>query len=169
MVAVRGWITAAVVALALAGCGGTSDEDARRAADAQPASASLVDKCTERLLARVPEAEKAEARHYIDVTYCSRFVERGWVYEDGALGIAAHKWAEEGGKEECELATKPGEPARTVPCEEFGERGPYFIADCGLLPYVRRSQVREYIAQLRRRYGDVECEDGTPLAQLGTP
>ncbi len=168
----RGWITAAVAALALAGCGGTSGDagdDATRTAAPQRHSRPLVEKCTERLLARVPEAEREEAQHYVEVTYCSRFVERGWVYDDGALSVDAHKWLEAGAEEECAIATKPGEPARRVPCEEFGESEPYFIADCALLEQVRASEVREYTAELRRRYGDVKCEDGTPLAELGTP
>jgi hypothetical protein len=76
------------------------------------------------LLERVPEAERQKARHYVEVTYCSRFAERGWVYDDGALSIEAHKWLEEDGEEECQFAVEPGEPARTVPCERLTTRGP---------------------------------------------
>ena len=130
--------------------------------------ASAFEKCTERFLERVPEVERQEARRYVEVTYCTRFAERGWVYDDGALSIEAHEWLEASGEEECVLATEPGEPARTVPCEDFDERGK-MIRDCGLLHYVRRSEVRDYIAELRHRYGDVRCDDGTPLEELGTP
>jgi hypothetical protein len=168
----RGWIAATVVALAFAGCGGTSDDagdDARTTAERQAPAQSLVEKCTERFLERVPKAERQQARHYVEVTYCSRFAERGWVYDDGVLSIEAHKWLEDAGEEECQVAVEPGEPARTVPCEDFNEPGPKLISDCGLLHYVRRSEVRDYIEQLRRQYGDVRCEDGTPLEELGTP
>jgi hypothetical protein len=172
---VRGWIAATVFALALAGCGGTSGDPGERAstiAETQAAAPSLVDKCAERLLARVPEPERQEARHYVEVTYCSRFAERGWVYDDGALSIEAHKWLEKGGEEECAEAvpeSEPAKPARTVPCEELDEGGPKLIEDCSFLHYVRRSEVRAYVEELRRRYGDVRCEDGTPLEALGTP
>jgi hypothetical protein len=168
---VRGWIAATVFALVLAGCGGTNgdaDDEARTTAEGQAPASSLVEKCTERFLERVPEVERQEARRYVEVTYCTRFAERGWVYDDGALSIEAHEWLEASGEEECVLATEPGEPARTVPCEDFDERGK-MIRDCGLLHYVRRSEVRDYIAELRHRYGDVRCDDGTPLEELGTP
>lgn len=171
----RGWIAATVIALAVAGCGGTS-RDARDGAgtpaERRAPASSPVEKCTERLLERVPEAEIQEARHYVEVTYCSRFAERGWVYDDGALSIEAHKWLEEGGEEECvepAPAGEPAKPARTVPCEELDEGGPKLIGDCSFLRYVRRSEVRAYVEQLRRRYGDVQCEDGTPLRALGAP
>ncbi len=169
----RAWIAATVSALAIAGCGGTSGDErdgASTTAERQAPASSLVEKCTERFLERVPEAERQATRHYVEVTYCSPFAERGWVYDDGTLSIEAYEWAEEGGEEECQLAVEPGEPARTVPCENFDERGPKLISDCnGLLRYVRRSDARAYVEQLRRRYGDVQCEDGTPLGALGTP
>jgi hypothetical protein len=168
---VRGWIPAAVLALALAGCGATSGDagDEGSADERRPSAASAVESCTERLLAQVPEAEKETARRYVEDTYCSRFAERGWVHEDGALRIEAHKWLEEGGEEECEAATQPGDPAETVPCEQLDTQGSKTIDDCGLLHHVRRSEVEDYLEELRRRHGDVECEDGTPLAELGAP
>ena len=149
-------------------CAGEEKSGQARSADAATAS-SPVERCTERLLRRVrPEdAERAEARRYVRVTYCARFAERGWVYDDGTLSIAAHRWLEESGSEECASAA-PGEPVETVPCEELEPAaGPRRI-DCALLHHVRRSEVRSYLAQLRRER-DVECDDGTPLAELGTP
>jgi hypothetical protein len=172
---VCGWIVATVSALVLAGCGGTGGDahnGASTTAERQAAPPSLVEKCTERFLRRVPEAEREDARRYVEVTYCSRFAGRGWVYDDGALSIEAHKWLEEGGEEECAKAapeSEPAKPARTVPCEELNRGGPKLIGDCNLLHYVRRSEVRDYVEKLRHRHGDVDCEDGTPLDELGTP
>ena len=175
--AVRGSIVAAVFALAVAGCAGTAGDarDETGATSEAPASAlSPVERCTERLLRtaevdELSEPEKEGVRRYAERTYCAPFAERGWVYDDGTLSIEAHKWLEEGGQEECVSATEPGEPAKTVPCEQFDERGSQMIGDCALLLHVRRSEVRDYLEQLRRRHGDVECEDGTPLAELGAP
>ena len=153
---------AAIVAV-VAGCGG--EDDAERAAP--PASSSgAVEKCVGRFLARVdPEVEAdagAEAlRAYIEETYCGTFARRGWVYDDGALSIEAHRWLEEGS--ECAEA-EAGGTAKTVPCEE-AEDG---VIDCALLHHVRRSEVKAYVAETARA-GDVECDDGTPLDELGVP
>ena len=107
-------------------------------------------------------------------SYCSRFAERGWVYDGGTLSIEAFKWIHQGSEEECaeEEAVPEGEPpkpARAVPCEELG-----VAAGRRSSRIVRRSSMFdearfEYIEELRRRHGDVECEDGTPLAELGAP
>jgi hypothetical protein len=174
---VRSSIVAAVFALAVAGCIGTAGDardEARATSDAPASALSPVERCTERLLRtaeadELSEAEKEGVRRYIERTYCAPFAERGWVYDDGTLSIEAHKWLEEGGEEECVSATEPGQPAKTVPCEQLDERGSKMIGDCVLLLHVRRSEVRDYLEQLRRRHGDVECEDGTPLAELGAP
>lgn len=114
------------------------------------------------------------ARRYVETTYCARFARRGWVYGDGSLSIDAHTWLEQGGREVCAEAEEasegePTKPARTIPCDELGAEGPGMIADCALLQHVRESEVREYLDQLRRRHGSVECEDGTPLDGLGAP
>lgn len=158
----------AVLALALFGCG-ASDGGGSTAERAADISVSRVDKCSDRLAARaktdgLSDAEQDEIRRYVETTYCSRFVERGWVYDDGTLSIAAHKWMEAGREEECTRVTETG--AETVPCEDIGEDP---ILDCALLHHVRRSEVRDYIQNLRRRNRHVECDDGTPLEQLGAP
>jgi hypothetical protein len=126
-----------------------------------------VDRCSDRLLARaeadeLPDAEREELRGYAETTYCARFAERGWVYEDGTLSIAAHEWLEAGGEEACARGTETGE--KTVPCE--ADEDP--ILDCALLHHVPRNEVREYVEDLRRRIPDVECDDGTPLDELGS-
>jgi hypothetical protein len=38
------------------------------------------------------------------------------------------------------------------------------VLDCGLLHLVRRNEVQTYLEELGR---PVECDDGTPLDQLG--
>lgn len=161
----------AVVALALAGC--WTNDDGRSAGEgtAGASAASRVDNCTDRLMVRaetdgLSDAEQDEVRRYVQTTYCSRFAERGWVYDDGTLSIAAHTWVEEGGEEECARLTETGE--ETVPCEELGEN-PEDPIQCAILHHVRRSEVRHYVEDLRRRIPDAECDDGTPLDELGSP
>lgn len=108
-----------------------------------------------------------EARRYIRDTYCERFESHGWVYDDGALSIAAHRWLEASGSEEEECGTvREDGQSETVPCEELEPpEEPKFI-DCAILRDVRRSEVRDYLAQLRP---DVECDDGTSIEQVGVP
>jgi hypothetical protein len=179
---VRGFIVAAVLAITLTGCGATAGDGGNEPSTIGEAAASTsvpVERCTERLLrnadlGELTEAEKEQARRYVRLTYCSRFADQGWVYDDGTLSIEAHKWLERGGEEECAHAEatpegEPSKPARTVPCEELDAGGPKMIGDCALLEHVRRSEVRAYLDQLQRRHGSVECEDGTPLAHLGAP
>ena len=141
-------VTTALVVLAVAGCGSASSDQSR------------VERCTERLLSRGEGEATDEARAYARRTYCGPFERQGWVYEDGALSIDAQKWLDEGGMEECETAGAGGQSV-TVACEDESP-----TIDCAMLRHVRRSEVRKYVAQLRR---DIECEDGTPVEQLGVP
>jgi hypothetical protein len=121
------------------------------------------DRFVERARAEGYDADEEQLRRYVETTYCSRFAEQGWVYEDGTLSIAAYEWGQEGG--ECSMA-EAGEPARSVPCDDLGEDP---IIDCALLHHVRRSEVRDYVEELRREERNVECDDGTPLDELGAP
>jgi hypothetical protein len=105
---------------------------------------------------------KKVARSYVRRTYCARFERKGWVYEGGALSIAAQSWLEHGSS--CATAA-PGEPARTAPCEPE-RRGGARIIECALLRVTRRSEVRDYIEQLRTK-GPVKCDDGTAISELG--
>jgi hypothetical protein len=107
------------------------------------------------------QATQAQLRHYAEVTYCNRFAREGWVYEDGALSIDAQRWLARGAS--CAAGTEGG-TTRTIPCEVV-ENG---IMDCAMLHFVRRREVRSYIAELERR-GNVSCDDGTPLTALGVP
>jgi hypothetical protein len=159
---VRISVAIALVVLTLAGCGSDSGE----ARGDQP----RVERCVDRLLQGVRPEDLAstgtdEARRYVRVTYCARFESRGWVYDDGALSIAAHRWLEGSGSEECGTVREDGQ-SETVPCEELEPpEGPKLI-DCAILRHVRRSEVRHYLAELRP---DVECDNGTPVEQLGVP
>ena len=128
---------------------------------------SRVERCVDRLLehARMQDVpDKGVARRYVRRTYCARFEKEGWVYEDGALRIAAQTWLEHGGT--CSTGGA-GETPKTVPCEPE-RRGGIRILDCALLRSVRRSEVRNYIEQLRMK-GPVECDDGTAIGELGVP
>jgi hypothetical protein len=146
----------AAIAVVAAGCsvggGESSPTDAR------------VERCTERFLQRATTGPREEVRRYARVTYCEPFERRGWVYDDGRLNIAAYHRLVEGGT--CGMG-KPGQPARTVPCEDLEQGfGPRMI-DCALLHLVPRSEVRTYLEGLQKSR-EVQCDDGTPLAELGT-
>jgi hypothetical protein len=132
-------VTALLVALA--GCGSSGVESSR------------TERCIDRLLANADAT--TEARAYVRRTYCERFASRGWVYEDGALSIDAQRWLVEGGMEEC-----GSEGVGTLPCEESS------VIDCAMLHHVRKSEAQEYLAKLGR---EVECDDETPVEQLGVP
>ncbi|HVD09916.1 MAG TPA: hypothetical protein VNB88_04645 [Gaiellaceae bacterium] len=152
----------AIVALAavLAGCGTTGAEQGDVAGSTGNAR---IDKCVELLLSRsASDVNEQEVRAYARDTYCERFERNGWIYDDGALRIAAQDWLDHGGTEEC-VTGENGEPAQTVPCDPDGG-----IIDCALLHLVRRAEVRAYVAELQRD-GQVQCDDGTPLAELGVP
>jgi hypothetical protein len=115
---------------------------------------SRIDKCADRLLSRSATSGEQARRYAID-TYCAPFERNGWVYDDGALSIAAQHWLDNGGT--CATAAA-GAPTRTVPCEETTTG----IIDCALLHHVRRAEVEAYLAGRH-----VQCDDGTPLENLG--
>jgi hypothetical protein len=124
-VLVRSTFVVAAV-LVLAGCGGES----------------RVDACADRMLERVRPADarnvsEDDLRRYVETTYCERFADNGWVYEDGTLKLAAYRWASSGGEDP--------------------------VLDCALLHHVRRDEVQAYV----RRLDGAECDDGTPVADLG--
>ena len=105
-------------------------------------------------------AEKAQIRRYAMVTYCDRFARKNWVNDDGSLSIEAQRWLVRSGK--CSTSGPKGTP-KAVPCPLAGP------IDCGMLHFVRRSDVRTYLAELRRKRGTIRCDDGTPLRNLGVP
>jgi hypothetical protein len=163
---VRTWLASALFAFVLAGCDGTGGVR-NEGTDPQSVPSERIERCTERFLERVDgqDASTDEARRYVEVTYCAPFDERGWVYEDGSLSIAAHTWLIEGSSEEC-LSGGADEPAQTVPCEELEPTAGLQVIDCAILHHVRRSEVRDYIEQLQQKH-EVECDDGTPVEALG--
>jgi hypothetical protein len=149
---VRTSIAAALFVLALTGCGSKSDE-----ADNDP---SRVERCVDRFLESVRPEDLATSgtgavRRYIRRMYCGPFASRGWVYDDGVLSIDAQRWLDEGGSEAC-----GSERTETTPCEQSR------IIDCAMLRHVRRSEARAYVEKLGR---EIECDDGTPVEQLGVP
>ena len=162
----RACLAGAVVIVAITGCDSSANE-------AGVVGEVRVERCTERFLGRVDLAEASEAereanRRYVERTYCARFEREGWVHGDGALSIDAHEWLESGYA--CAAAVgEPGGEARTVPCKQLHEGPGPRVLDCALLHHVRRSEVQAYVAGLERRSRPVECDDGTPLAELGVP
>lgn len=100
--------------------------------DSASESTSPVARCSERFLQEADEAVTADARRYVEVTYCKPFDARGWVYDDGTLSIDAYLQLESGGT--CASGTA-GEPARTIPCEDLEQGyGPRML-DCAALQH----------------------------------
>ena len=149
----RGCLTIVFLAALLAGCGTSAGEKS---------DSARINKCADRLTSKT---SVQQARRYVIDTYCAPFERNGWVYEDGALSIAAQNWLDNGGQ--CATGSE-GEPTRTVPCEQTNRDTTTRIIDCALLHDVRRTEVVAYVAELRRN-ADVRCDDGTRLDELGVP
>jgi hypothetical protein len=147
-----------------AGCGSTADNAGQGSGDAKPADVtSRVERCTERFMRRASAKDSTdEVRRYATRTYCKPFDKRGWVHEDGTLSIDSYRYVQSSGT--CATAA-PGQPAQTVPCEELDPGGP-LILDCAILHLVPRTEVRTYVAKLGRNR-EVQCDDDTPLSELG--
>jgi hypothetical protein len=153
----------------MSACGSGSGErrdEAQSTVKRSPAAMSRIERCVDRLLeaATTRNASKEEARRYARNTYCARFEKEGWIYDDGALSIAAQRWLGEGAS--CATSGE-GEPTRTVSCEEERRTGDRTL-DCALLRVVRRSEAMNYIERIRSN-GALECDDGSALDELGIP
>jgi hypothetical protein len=167
---VRLFFAMLIVAGALSACGSGSGErrdEVQSTVRRSPAAILRIERCVDGLLqaSTMPDASKEEARRYVRNTYCVRFEKQGWIYEDGALSIAAQRWLDEGAT--C-ATSREGEPMRTVSCEEERRAAGGRMLDCALLHVVRRSEVRDYIERIRSN-GLVECDDGSALDKLGIP
>ena len=166
----RFYLAILIFAVTISACSsGNSGQRAETSSGTHASSTanSRVERCVDRLLQHskaqdVPD--KVIARRYVRRTYCARFEKEGWVYEDGALKIGAQTWLDNGGT--CATGGA-GEPAKTVPCEP-DRRGGIRILECALLRVIRRSEVSDYIQELRAK-GPVECDDGTAISELGVP
>lgn len=136
------------------------------------AEASRSDRCVDRFMQRVePGRDDDEQRpvieRYVRVTYCDRFAREGWVYEDGTLSIDAQRWLVDGVA--CSAGdgeTGDGETLRGEECQRLAAEGGDPTIDCALLHHVRKGEVQAYLRDLQRRR-PVECDDGTPLDELG--
>ena len=150
-----------ICAVALTGCGSQV-----RHATPEPTN-SRVERCVDRLVAgsKPRSAGKELVRRYVRDTYCSRFGQEGWIYEDGALKLAAQHWLVSGGTCAEGIA---GQPAKVVPCKLERSSNGVLMIDCGMLRFVRRSEVRNYLRRLQAG-GPVACEEDIPLAKLGVP
>lgn len=166
----RASLATVLFAAVLAGCGtsGGGQRDGATSTERDSTAATArINKCVDRLLSRSATSggNEQQARRYARDAYCVRFEQNGWVYEDGALSIAAQKWLDTGAR--CVTGSE-SEPTRTVPCEPANRDTATGSIDCALLHHVRRTEVMAYVAQLQRD-GDVHCDDGTPLEELGVP
>jgi len=159
---VRSLAALLICAAALTACG---SHGSRHTGPAPPPN-SRVERCVDRLVAGTNAASGGRelARRYARDTYCNRFQQKGWIYRDGALKLAAQLWLQNGGT--CAEGVA-GQPAKVVPCK-LERRGGVLTLDCGLLRVVRRSEVRNYLRGLQAG-GPVVCDSGIPLARLGIP
>jgi hypothetical protein len=138
--------------VSLTGCGSTDESEA--------SESPLVAQCVHRMLERAEGKPKRLVREYLRRTYCEPFEKSGWVHPDGTISIRAHEWLLGAGT--CERV----EGTTTMPCDSRAtQEAP--LLECGLLHFVRRSEVRVYLADLQRRRGKVRCDDGTPFDELG--
>jgi hypothetical protein len=152
----RACLTIVLLAALLAGCAG---EPGSRST---PTAAVRIDKCADRLLSRAASGvDRQQARRYAIDTYCGPFERKGWVYDDGALSIAAQNWLDKGGV--CATSSTTGR-TQTIPCDQVNGG----MIDCALLHHVRKAEATAYIATLQKD-GAVRCDDGTPLDELGVP
>ena len=123
-----------------------------------------IERCVDRLLqnATAQDASEEDLRRYTRDTYCARFERSGWIYEDGAMSIEAYIWLEESGT----CVASEGDPPGT--CRARPKAPGPWVLDRALLRHIKRSEVRDYLERLQRE-GAVECDDGTPLDNLGVP
>ena len=172
--AVRVRFAYASILLALAGCASDAGERREATREGSVGAASRVERCTDRMLTRArlesySASEREGLRRYARTTYCKRFEQHGWIYDDGALRIDAHRWLQSSGFCASSEAVTPGQSpklARRVPCEQLLGDDP--LLDCALLHHVRRREVQAYLQSLERPHA-VRCDDGTPLDELGVP
>ena len=153
---------AAAAVFILVSCGSQSS---RRESIAKAAAS-----CTDRLVRTMKPypAPAAETRRYVAVMYCQPFARKGWVYGDGSLSIEAQLWAVHGYRETC-ATLLPNGSEQTIPCDKLPGGGEDQLIDCGILRFVRRSEVQPYVAKLQRRHPGIRCEQGTPFKELGVP
>ena len=144
--------------LALASCSSADHPDQ---AAGSTSAAERIERCTDRLLGSSRPRTGVLSRDYAKSAYCKPFEELGWVYDDGALSIATLEWTRQ--EEACASGGSDGETYDD--CIVIELPSDPVVLDCALLRHVRRVEVERYIDRLGNR--SVECDDGTPLADLG--
>jgi hypothetical protein len=167
---VRSYLALLLLVAALSACGSSSGEarDGAPSAEQEHAAATArIESCVDRLLSRATtqDVNGDDARRYARDTYCARFEANGWIYDDGVLSIGAQTWLEQGGT--CAFGSEE-QPTRTVPCDALDAPGTRRL-DCALLHHTRRSDVKAYVERLQRERPVIECDDGTPVDDLGVP
>ena len=166
---IRRSVALLLLVAALSACGSGRGEPPDGALSTERASAGAaarIEGCVDLLLpATTQDANEDATRRYVRDTFCTKFEESGWIYDDGVLRIGAQTWLEEGAT--CATGSE-GQPTQTMPCEELDAQGARRL-DCALLHHIRRSEVKEYIERLQRKHPVIECDDGTPVEDLGVP
>src|SRR5689334_404225 len=153
MSGVRLWIVP-LAALLLVGCASESGV----ADSPKPSAPQLSERCTQRMVGSLKD-RRPTVRRYIQRTYCDRFAANGWVYADGKLRIQAHLWVVNGAT--CSTSRSGGPTVTRTPCPiDHGD------LECAVLHFVRKPEAQAYIRRLERT-GEVKCDDGTPLRDLG--
>jgi hypothetical protein len=148
----RAGIALLLATTSLTACGATKEKAS--------GESLLVAKCVHRMMERTDGPPTLVVQDYLERTYCGPFATRGWIHSDGTLSIRAHEWLLESGS--CEKV----EGTTTTPCDSRAlQEAP--LPECALLHLVPRSEVRPYLSDLQRRRGKVQCDDGTPLDELG--
>jgi hypothetical protein len=152
-------VVLSICAATLTACGSHS----RRAGPAPPTN-DRVEHCVNRMfdVSTVGFNPKPVVRRYLRDAYCRRFEQKGWINEDGTLKIAVQRSLQTSGTCGEGIA---GQPPKVVPCKPERDSSGALMIDCGLLRFVRRSEVRTYL----RRLQPVACEQGIPVRRLGVP
>ena len=157
-------LLAPVLVVAAAGCGGGGS-----AAPAPATPDERIERCIDRLAAASVDSglDDEVVRAYARSAYCERFERRGWLHDDGAFRIAVARRpnAQKPFDGMCFERADDGS-LRKFECP-FPPDGVQRI-ECGLLRFVRRSEVEAYVRELRAR-APVRCADGESLEGLGVP
>src|SRR2546423_89544 len=130
--ACKSWHVRSLAALLIGAAARTAcGSHGSRHAGPAPPSNSRVERCIDRLLAgtNAASAGRELVRRYTRDTYCNRFQQKGWIYRDGALKLAAQLWLQNGGTCAEGVARQP---AKGVP-RKLERGGGRLALDCGPL------------------------------------
>lgn len=170
--AVRSCVVILLLGATLTACESSRDGVGDAAPSNKPSSARArgrVESCVDRLLKKAARDEMSDEgpRRWARESFCAGFETNGWIYDDGALSIAAHTSLQQDVACARRFARARKSPRKRCDAKTWRTPAPRFL-DCALLHHTRRREVRKYLERLQRK-GAVECDDGTPLDNLGVP